>query len=104
MPKNLFDRHSYCMYNNNMELTYDLSKNEANIRNHGISLADAVLLNWDLLVSGIDNRFDYGEIRIIGYAPIDNRLYCVVYTDRGNNRRVISLRKANKREVLRYEQ
>ena len=39
---------------------------------------------------------------MIGYAPISDRVYCVVYTDRDNERRIVSLRKANKREVKRY--
>ncbi|VAW31986.1 hypothetical protein MNBD_CHLOROFLEXI01-1106, partial [hydrothermal vent metagenome] len=45
---------------------------------------------------------DYDEVRVIGYAPIGQRVFCVVYTDRGNTRRIISLRKANKREVKNY--
>ncbi|MBF0429416.1 MAG: BrnT family toxin [Magnetococcales bacterium] len=48
-------------------------------------------------------KINYGEERMIGYAPIDRRLYCVVFVDRGEVRRVISLRKANSREVRVYE-
>lgn len=44
----------------------------------------------------------YGEVRMIGFAYIGLRLCCVVYTGRGDERRIISLRKANKREVTRY--
>ena len=51
----------------------------------------------------IDDRANYGELRYIGIAPLENRLYVVVYTERGNVTRVISLRKANEREVRRYE-
>lgn len=47
-------------------------------------------------------RHDYGEPRMVALAPIGERLYCVVYVDRGDNRRVISLRKANYREVIEY--
>lgn len=49
-----------------------------------------------------DERSDYCEKRMIGYALMGVRLYCVVYTDRDEMRRVISLRKANKREVRAY--
>ena len=49
-----------------------------------------------------DKRFDYVETRMLGYAFIGERLYCVVYTDRGSNRRIISLRKANNREKKSY--
>lgn len=49
-----------------------------------------------------DTRRNYGEKRMVGCAPIGQRVYCVVFTDRGQKRRVISLRKANVREVKRY--
>ena len=39
---------------------------------------------------------------MIGYAPIGARVYCLVFADRGDIRRVISLRKANQREVKLY--
>lgn len=44
----------------------------------------------------------YGETRMIALAPIRERLYCAVYVDREDNRRIISLRKANYREVIQY--
>jgi len=49
-----------------------------------------------------DARHNYGETRMIGYALNGNRLFCVIYTDRGNTRRIISLRKANNREIRQY--
>jgi uncharacterized DUF497 family protein len=45
---------------------------------------------------------EYGEVRIIALALIKTRLFYVVFTDRGDYRRIISLRKANAREVKRY--
>lgn len=50
----------------------------------------------------MDDRKNYGEKRMIGYALLGDRLYCEVFTDRGNERRIISLRKANQREVKYY--
>lgn len=41
---------------------------------------------------------------MIGYALMGDRLYCVVFTDRGEIRRIISLRKANNREIKKYVQ
>jgi len=49
-----------------------------------------------------DDRFDYGEVREVAFGRINDRLFVCVYTDREAERRVISLRKANKREVRRY--
>lgn len=59
-------------------------------------------LEWGMLLATPDTRRDYGEQRLIGFAPIGERVYCVVFTDRGDERRMISLRKANSREVTRY--
>lgn len=85
-----------------MKIDFSEEKNIINWRKHNISLADANMLEWDTLLCIPDDRQDYGEERFIGYALIGARLYCVVFTDRANVRRIISLRKANKREVMRY--
>ena len=85
-----------------MEIEFNTSKDLINQEKHGISLADAADIEWDTLYAEQDTRFDYSEARIIGFAYIGLRLFCVIYTDRGNVRRIISLRKANKREVNRY--
>lgn len=66
-------------------------------------LADAEKLDWDRVLAKFDTRAEYGERRQIGYGPIGARLYCVVFVDRGERRRIISLRKANHREIERYE-
>lgn len=49
-----------------------------------------------------DTRSDYGEARMIALCAIGERLYCIVYVDREDARRIISLRKANYREVMDY--
>ena len=85
-----------------MDIEFDHRKDAINIAKHGISLILAKDLNWNSLWATIDNRFDYGETRWVGYAYLGSRLYCVVYTNRRHSRRIISLRKANKREVIDY--
>jgi uncharacterized DUF497 family protein len=47
-------------------------------------------------------RREYDERRMIALGYIDVRLYCVVFVDRNSERRIISLRKANSREVNLY--
>ena len=71
---------------------------------HGVSLTNSTFIDWDVALTWQDTRRDYGETRMIALAPIDERLYCVVYVDRGNDWRIISLRKANQREFDFYEQ
>ncbi|RQM44736.1 BrnT family toxin [Paraburkholderia bannensis] len=85
-----------------MDITFDNAKNVSNIAKHGVALAFANRIDWSEVLVLIDDRADYGEVREIGYAVIDNRLYCVVFTQRGKAMHVISLRKANRREVKRY--
>lgn len=85
-----------------METVFDPSKDEQNQEKHGASLSDAEFLEWDTLLATPDDRKDYGETRMIGFALMGERLYCVVYTDRGDTRRIISLRRANNREKVLY--
>jgi uncharacterized DUF497 family protein len=49
-----------------------------------------------------DDRFDYGEVREVAFGLVNGRPFVCVYADRDAERRVISLRKANKREVKRH--
>lgn len=61
-------------------------------------------LDWAAANVETDDRSNYEEDRFIGYAPLGERVYCVAFTFRGDALRIISLRKANRREVQRYEQ
>lgn len=90
-----------------MLIEFDAAKNNTNIAKHGISMQLAEQLEWDTLWAKPDVRQDYAELRMIGFAYIELRLFCVIFVDRGDaihsvTRRVISLRKANMREVNRY--
>jgi uncharacterized protein len=93
---------NFCTYHNPMEMELDSRKDVANLAKHGVSLADATRLDWNTLWAMDDRRRSYGEHRMIGYALMGNRLFCVVFTDRQGIRRIISLRKANNREIARY--
>ena len=83
-------------------ITFDPSKDQINIEKHGISLADAELAAWDEALTWQDDRKDYGEIRMVALAPMADRLYCCVYVEREEAKRIISLRKANQREFDHY--
>jgi uncharacterized DUF497 family protein len=82
-----------------MHLTFDATKDAANIAKHGVSLALAAEIDWSEVVSKPDTRRDYKELREIGFGLIGDRLYCVVFTQRGESFHIISLRKANRREI-----
>ena len=85
-----------------MRLVFDPAKDAVNLEKRGGPLALAEALVAGPYVSLTDDRFDYGEVRDVAFGRIQGRLFVCVYTDRGAERRVISLRKANRREVERY--
>ena len=60
------------------------------------------MFDWESAIYLQDTRQDYGEARMVGIGTIGNRMHVVVFVDRADERRVISLRKANAREVQRY--
>jgi uncharacterized DUF497 family protein len=79
-------------------------KEASNLARHGVPLSLASSIEWDSAVIWTDTRFEYGEPRQSGIGYIGPRLYFVVFVDRAEGRRIISLRKANAREVKRYAQ
>ena len=87
-----------------MRFEFDPDKDLINIDKHGVSLELATSLNWDAALLWIDIRKDYGETRIFALAPETGTLYYAAFVDRGEIRRMISLRRANRREVKRYVQ
>ncbi|RLK29121.1 BrnT family toxin [Cupriavidus plantarum] len=87
-----------------MLIDYDPVKDLVNQAKHGISLAAAGLLDWETVLISVDKRNDYGEDHFRAFGLLDDRLYLVVFTIRGQGLRAISMRKANQREVRRYEQ
>lgn len=85
-----------------MNIEFDPAKDLANQTKHGVSLSVAGELNWEAALVWIDDRFEYSETRMIALAPKTEILYYVAFVDRGEARRVISLRRANRREVKHY--
>ena len=85
-----------------MHISYDPDKDASNTVKHGVSLSAAAKIEWETAVTVKDMRAEYGENRLVTLAYIGNRLHCMVHVARGNTLRVISLRKANKREEQRY--
>ncbi len=59
-------------------------------------------LDWEAAIVWVDDRFLYNEMRIIALVPKTKSLYYVAFVDRGEVRRIISLRRANRREVKHY--
>lgn len=83
--------------------TWDETKRAANIAKHDIDFRTVEGFDWESALIVEDARFDYGETRYIALGRIGARLHVVVFTPRGDKVHLISLRKANKREVARYD-
>jgi uncharacterized DUF497 family protein len=85
-----------------MRIEYDAAKSRRNAERRGLDFAEAMELLSGPHVTKPDARRDYGEPRIIAYGFVRGRLHVCVYTLRGDVHRIISLRKANRREVDAY--
>jgi uncharacterized DUF497 family protein len=86
-----------------MLFTCDPNKSRANHFKHGIVLEFAQYLDWTKEVVWQDVRYNYNEVRMSGLVPLEGKIYAVVYVLRAESTRMISLRKANNREMKLYE-
>ena len=86
-----------------MQFSCDPKKSRANYFKHGIVLEFAQYLDWTKEVVWQDARYNYNEVRMSGLVPLEGKVYAVVYVLRAESTRMISLRKANKREANHYE-
>lgn len=86
-----------------MLIEFDPAKDAANVAKHGVPLIEAAQLDWKNVLVWEDRRRDYGELRQVALAVLNGRLYAAAFVDRGEVRRIVSLRKANLREINRYE-
>ena len=86
-----------------MRITFDPAKHASNKTKHGMSLKDARGLDWDAALVWEDQRRDYGEVRYVALVPRERHLFFVAFTERADTTRIISLRRANSREIERYE-
>jgi uncharacterized protein len=86
-----------------MEFQFDPDKDKLNLKRHGLPLGLARQMHWDEALVWVDDRFEYDEARMVALVPLESTLYYVAFVDRTEElRRVISLRKAEKKEVLYY--
>ena len=85
-----------------MEFEWDEAKSERNRLERGLPFGLAAELFQGPVIERADNRRDYGEARVQAIGRVGSRVLICVYTDRGEVRRVISLRDASRREWNAY--
>ena len=98
----MVDRQSNRIYNK-VKIEFDPCKSKRNARERGFPFDIAVRFNFDTALIRPDTRRDYGEPRYQAFGLIDNRLYFLAFSLRNDAIRVISLRKANAREMRFYD-
>jgi len=86
-----------------MPITFDPAKRSATLAQRGLDFADAEVVFDGLTYTLPDERRDYAEERWQTYGLLAGRLMMVVWTGRGADRHVISMRKCNDRETSRFK-
>ena len=88
----------------NLEISFDQLKSKRNELLRGLSFNLALQFEWSTAIISADLRCDYGEARYTAMGFLDEKLHVIVFTPREQAVHVISLRRANSREVGLYEQ
>ena len=65
-----------------MRFSWDEAKNRANVQKHGIAFQDAARIFEGPTIEKVDDRFDYGEVRVYAIGLVNGVEVAVVYTDR----------------------
>ena len=83
-----------------MEYEWDDAKQRSNLQKHRVDFGDMEDFEWGAAI--VRSAYRHGETRHIAIGYIGNRLHTVVYTQRGDTTRIISLRRASRREEIEY--
>jgi uncharacterized protein len=83
-------------------ITFDPAKRDRTLEERAVVFRDAEHVFAGLTLDYEDTRQDYGETRIITIGFLAGRMVMVVWTARGRNRHIISMRKCNAKEQKRY--
>ena len=100
--KQVFDRIIYRSYNNlNMQIGFDQTKRDKTFRERGLDFSGAAQVFAGNHLSLEDTREDYAEQRFQTAGWLGGTIVILIWTPRGKARRIISMRKANEREITK---
>lgn len=85
-----------------MQIEYDPAKRDATLLKRGLDMAEVGAIFETELLTVEDGRMDYGEPRFVTVGYLNARMMFVAWTPRGSMRRIISMRKANDREIAKF--
>ena len=83
---------------------WDETKQRVNLSKHGLSFEDAALVFAGPCLTFEDKRYKYGEDRYLTLGLLAGRVVVIAHTPRGQDTRIISMRKANSREQKIYQE
>ncbi len=86
-----------------MPITFDSAKRDKTLAERGLDFADADTVIEGAIFEFVDDRFEYGERRITTAGFLRERMVVVIWTERGANRHIISMRHAHAKELRRYK-
>lgn len=86
-----------------MAFVWDEGKRETNLAKHGLDFADAWQVFEAPYLERLDQRRDYGEDRHLVLGMFGQHVVFLVHTERGEDTRIISFRKATPQERRIYE-
>ena len=86
-----------------MKISYNPAKRAETLAARGLDFEDAARLFEGHIYTGVDDRFDYGEVRYLTYGRIDGVAIVVVWTKRDDEVRIISMRRAHAEEMKNVE-
>jgi uncharacterized DUF497 family protein len=82
-----------------MTTTFDPAKRLKTLADRGIDFAKVFA---GRTVTVVDDRFEYGEVRYISAGHLFDRMVVIVWTQRGDNRHIISMRYCHAKEEKRW--
>ena len=86
-----------------MDYSWDPEKNRRNFARHGITFEDAVRIFGGLTLEQVDDRFDYGEVRIYAIGLVMDIEVTVIYAEvSATERRIISAWRSERHEREAY--
>lgn len=85
-----------------MPYEWDEEKRQSNLAKHRVDFQAIYRFEWNTATYEDDDRHDEPRVKATGFIGVV--LYTVIYTERGPNTRIISIRKASPTEIMEYAQ
>jgi uncharacterized DUF497 family protein len=85
-----------------MAIIFDPATRLFTLEQRGLDFGDAGKVFYGPHLTIEDDRIDYGETRYFTVGFLEERIVVLVWTPRGDDLRIISMRKANDREQKTY--